>query len=333
MDAVESKINNLVNQTITDVKRRSKLPRPKSYAEIVPERLYEKGLERQAISTGYPDLDYFVKGFIPGHLYLVTGSTNVGKSSIASNFSYNVAKNGGRVLYFSLEPGNQIIDFLTSIRTEKPFRDVTLNEISTPIDNIDIYSSGEVEKINDLVDIVNTLDRYDLIVVDHIGYFVSDTKNTNQEQSNVVKKLAALTKSRKCAIMMIAHLRKQPVGKKNYTPTHQDISGSGAFSQDTNEIFILTRKVKENNDGESSVEYLNIGEFIIAKSKSGPNGKLNVSFNEGGAKMDVCSSFLNPRPSTFDDDAELKALKKNIQSDRENDNSGQDDLDMVLWDV
>src|SRR5690606_3087277 len=116
--------------------------------------------------------------------------------------------------------------------------------------------------IDQLVEIIDALERYDLIIIDHIGYFVTDLRSNIQEQSNIIKKLAGLSKAKKCAIMMIAHLRKRDKGtKKKRTIMSDDIAGSAAFKQDSTEVLIVTRDFKDEEG--DSMEYADTGILTV----------------------------------------------------------------------
>jgi hypothetical protein len=258
--------------------------KPRTITEVARERKAEKGLEGVAPSTGYPELDKIIKGFIPGHLYTLTGSENVGKTSIACNFATRIAKQGKKVLYFALEPENMVVDYIASARLDKRFDDLTDEDVEYDDGNIHIFGKEQVSNINDLVSIIEKLDRYDLIIIDHIGYFVGGEGNFVQEQSNVIKKLAGLTKSKKTAIMMIAHLRKPPPGtKRTYTPTSNDISGSGSFKQDSTEVLILNRFIDPSSEG--AMVYTNDGMINVTKTKCGPNGSVPIYFSNNKASI------------------------------------------------
>ena len=58
------------------------LPKPNSLDTIKNKRLLERELEKTAPLTGYEDLDRIIKGFIPGHVYTVTGVTNDGSTGM-----------------------------------------------------------------------------------------------------------------------------------------------------------------------------------------------------------------------------------------------------------
>jgi replicative DNA helicase len=265
---------------------RKTLPVPRTITQVSAERIKERVFEAMAPSTGSPALDRIIKGFVPGHLYTMTGDENVGKTSLSCSFAVNVALQGKRVLYFALEPENTVVEYIASVRFNKEFDQLLPEEISFDDGNIHIYGKQEVSNIDQLVTIIEQLPKYDLIIIDHIGYFVTDLRGSIQEQSNIIKKLAGLTKSKKCAIMMIAHLRKRDkTTKKKRTIMSDDIAGSAAFKQDSTEVLIVTRDYLDNEA--ESLEYADTGTLYVAKTKCGPNGHVNVFFNPRKAKINI----------------------------------------------
>lgn len=264
-----------------DAKKYNGLPKPRTVSQVALERKSERDLEQIAPSTGYPDLDRIVKGFIPGHLITLTGNTNVGKTAIACNFAIRVGKQGKRVLYFALEPENVIVEYLASVRTDKTYEEVTDEDRSVDDGNIHIYGKQEVPNLATMINIIDSLDRYDLIIIDHVGYFVTgENQNFIQEQSNAVKKLVALAKRKQSCVVAIAHLRKQPAGSKKMI-TQDDISGSAAFKQDSTEVFIVIREVLNEETGELA----NQGILMVTKTKAGPNGIINLTFSPRKANI------------------------------------------------
>ena len=286
-DDLQSRLAETLTQSeISKHQKRKLMPPPRTVAQVSSERTKEKMLEAIAPSTGATGLDKIIKGFIPGHLYTMTGDENVGKTSLACNFAVNVSKQKKRVLYFALEPENTVVDYIASVRFNKEFDDLGPEEISFDDGYIHIYGKNEVRTVDQLSDMIEALERYDLIIIDHIGYFVTDLRSNIQEQSNIIKKLAGLAKSKKCAIMMIAHLRKRDKStKKKRTIMSDDIAGSAAFKQDSTEVLIVTRDfVDEEGD---SMEYADTGILTVAKTKCGPNGKVLVTFQNKKAKINI----------------------------------------------
>lgn len=284
MNSIIRQAQRLTQQDVAEAHKRRNLPIPRSQGDVYLERKIERDLEKDAPSTGYPDLDKIIKGFIPGHLYTVTGSENTGKTSLCCNFAVRVAKQRRKILYFALEPENAVLDYLASVRTGKRFDELTDKDLQHDDEYISIYGKQEVPTLEQLVEIVTLSEvQYDLIIIDHIGYFIMGTQNYIQEQSNAVKALAGLAKERKTAILLIAHLRKRPSGqKRDYLPTSDDISGSGAFKQDSTEVMIV---VREYVDPENDVAFSYDGKLVVTKTKCGPNGQIPVFFAERCANI------------------------------------------------
>ncbi len=261
-----------------------KFLKPKNLSQVAEERREEKELEKVAPKTGYDELDDLIIGFVPGHLYTVTGDTNVGKTTLACNFAVKVSEQKKKVLYFALEPENTVIDYLASVKTGKEFSMLTQEDYNFDEHDIHVFGKQDISNIEDLLAVVRESERYDLIIIDHIGYFVRDKNNTNQDQSNVVKQLVGLAKEKRTAIMSIAHLRKRAANQRaDYIPTADDISGSGAFKQDSTEVIIVTRK-KQSDDPED-MRLSSEGKVIVAKTKCGPNGAFGIIFGEKRARI------------------------------------------------
>lgn len=281
-----------ISKDVEEVLNEKPMPKPRSLDEVKKERLEERELEKIAPSTGYPELDDIIKGFIPGHVYTITGDTNIGKTSVSCNFAVRVAYQQKKVLYIALEPENSVIEYLASVFYDKRFDELTSDDLDFAGLPIDVLGKQDVSTPKQLADVVETFDRYDLIIIDHVGYFVHSQNNWLQEQSNMVKIFAGLAKKNKTAIVLIAHLRKRAKSeKKNYTPTADDISGSGAFKQDSTDVIILTRD--KASDDPDEVRYANSGRMFVVKTKAGPNGVVDLYFSDRKANIITTKDYLS----------------------------------------
>lgn len=251
----------------------------KTLLEVAKERVKEKRLEKNAPSTGYKDLDFYILGFIPGHVYTLSGDTNSGKSTLALNFAYQVSKQNKKTLYFALEPENTVVDYLASIRLQKPFANLTEEDILHDDSNIRICGKQQIRTIDDMIEEIQTSPRFDLVVIDHIGYFTTNTRNLTAKQSDVMKEIAGLAKAKNCAIMLIQHLNKSKTDKKS---PENNITGSAAFKQDATDVLILLRDKEENVFGASTNK--DTGAIMVRKSKTAnPQGLVPVKFHNGTA--------------------------------------------------
>lgn len=246
-------------------------------------------LEKIAPSTGYRDLDREITGFLPGNVYMLSGETNSGKTMVAANFAHNVAKQGKRVLYIALEPQERILDYVCSIDHRIPFHKVDTEKtmkMSQEASNIEyITNCMGIEQLSKLLE---SAQGYALIIIDHIGYFVSGGKGDSlQKQQDLMKKLPTLAKDKKSAILAIAHVRKGESSKTKKTRRLDmfDISGSGAFIQDATDVLMIRRYFADEFD-EDSREFSQEGSLSVVKTKTpqkGARGYCKLKFVQDSA--------------------------------------------------
>ena len=275
---VVKKLETGIKKAQLDKEIKTKRRSVRTYADMVNGRLDDRAMEKLAPSTGMLKLDQIIKGFVPKHFYTMTGDTNVGKTTLALNFAYNLSKQGKKVMYYALEPENTTVDYLASIRLRKPYSALSESDIQWDCPNIDFAVKDDgIDTIDQLIAKIHDSDRYDLIIIDHVGYFVNgETGNFVQEQSNMIKKLVQEAKRKKCAILGIAHLKKPAKGNNKVSDV--DIAGSNAFRTDSTEVLVATRNKNENG------EWSNNGVLMVTKTKSSSKGggAVPIYFHEGG---------------------------------------------------
>ena len=68
---------------------------------------------KEKVKTGVPGLDEMLDGgLIPGRVYVVSGTSGTGKTTLAMQFLLEGTKAGERVIYVSLdEPPNEVTEF------------------------------------------------------------------------------------------------------------------------------------------------------------------------------------------------------------------------------
>jgi len=244
------------------------------------ERIEERVLERTAPTTGYEFLDQKIKGWIPGHLYVFTGDTNAGKSAAACNFIYRVFQQGKKTAYFALEPDVGVMEYIAGIHHRKRWDEIKDEDLKLDLPGVTIFTKDDKMNLDILVKTIQTMDRQDLIIVDHIGYFTNDSgdkRSKTDQESNAIKKIVGAAKKKKSAILIIAHPRK-PAGnsKKKQILTMNDISGSASFKQDGTDIMILDMDKDESDP--YGLTNLPTGRILLPKVKTGKSGTVNIRF-------------------------------------------------------
>ena len=259
--------------------------KPQTLADIAKERAVETELEKQAAKTGFEELDLKIKGFVPKHLYTLTGETNVGKTAICANFAVRVAEQGKDVLYVALEPDSMILDYIASVTYKKRYDEITQEDRVKAAEqdgHISVYNVQQIPTTAHLIKAIEEQNQYQLVIVDHIGYFIQEQRYVYQEQSNVIKKLAVLAKDKNIPIVIVAHINKE-ASKRGKSLTFNDISGSAAFKQDSTDVWIIERDKEETSKDKGISIYKETGRLKIAKSKTGANGLVSINFYEGKA--------------------------------------------------
>ena len=245
--------------------------------DLVKDLVYLKQLEALAPSTGYKGLDQEMTGFLPGNVYVLSGETNAGKTQVAINFAYNIAKQDKGVLYIALEPQERILNYLCSIDKNLPFADVTqeaIGEMSPIVDKIDYIKS--CSSLDELRGVLEGASGYSMIIIDHIGYFVSGgAGDALGKQQDLMKRLPKLAREKECAVMAIAHVRKKGAGgskKRGRILDGFDISGSGSFIQDATDVLIIRREFEFDELDSEDNRFKPEGGIVVNKTKSPQEG-------------------------------------------------------------
>lgn len=273
-------IQQVTDQLMKKTEQIQPLAVPLSSEEVAKERILERELEKLAPSTAYPSLDFHIKGWIPGHLYVLTGETNVGKSAASANFAVRVARQMKKVAYFALEPDVSIIEYIAGIWHNKKWDKITDENLFIKNDYLSIYTKDNLPTLESFLQTVEAMPRQDLIIVDHIGYFTNDPNDRRpqtQQESQAIKRIVSVAKKKKSAIIIIAHPRK-PMGsnKKNKPLTMNEISGSAAFKQDATDVLII--HMDKDPDDQYGLTNLPTGYILLPKVKTGKSGSIEIYF-------------------------------------------------------
>lgn len=284
----QSDVDKLISQAekyYVNDKSKNGVKSPRSVDEVSIQRSIEYDLIDVAPSTGYPKLDSLIGGFIPGNLYTLTAETNVGKTTLACNFAVNIFNQKKSVLYIALESGTAITQTLASVYYKKPYKEITKSVLKNFNIGIDLFIDNDIATVQELKETIkNQTKHYDLIIVDHIGYFVHDKANYIQDQANILKELRFLCKEKNTAILIVAHLRKRERGvKKDYRPTADDIAGSASFKQDSTDVMIIIRE-KDDFD-EHQIAFTDHGYLYVVKTKGISTGVVDLKFNDINPEM------------------------------------------------
>jgi replicative DNA helicase len=255
---------------------------------------YTRDGHLSGMATGLTDLDRLMGGLQPSDLIIVAGRPGMGKSALATNIAFNIAKswagevqpdgamktvNGGIVGLFSLEMSSEqlatrIIAEQSGVSSanirrgridEREFERIV--EAAREIQKVPLYldQTGGLT-IAQLAARARRLKRQrglDLLVVDYIQLLQASSRrgsdNRVQEVTEITNNLKALAKELNVPIMALSQLSRQVENRDDKRPQLADLRESGSIEQDADVVLFLFREeyyLKNKEPKPGTTEYL-----------------------------------------------------------------------------
>jgi replicative DNA helicase len=237
---------------------------------------YKRDGKLSGISTGLRDLDTKMGGLQHSDLIIVAGRPGMGKTSLATNIAYNVAKayhgevqadgttkavNGGVVGFFSCEmSGEQLATRIIAERTGIPSSTIRRGGITeNDFEKIRDYSI-ELQSLPFFIDETGGLSiaqltararrlkrqkGLDLIVIDYIQLLQGSSKKSDnrvQEITEITTSLKALAKELNVPVIALSQLSRQVESRDDKRPQLSDLRESGSIEQDADVVIFVYRE-------------------------------------------------------------------------------------------
>ena len=239
-------------------------------------KAFQRDGKLSGIATGLRDLDIKMGGLQPSDLIIVAGRPGMGKTALATNIAYNVAKahraeiqadgtsksvNGGIVGFFSCEmSAEQLATRIIAERTGIPSSTIRRGGITEgDFDKIRDYSI-ELQSLPFYVDETGGLSisqltararrlkrqkGLDLLVVDYIQLLQGSGKRGNdnrvQEVTEITTSLKALAKELNVPVIALSQLSRQVESRDDKRPQLSDLRESGSIEQDADVVIFVYR--------------------------------------------------------------------------------------------
>jgi replicative DNA helicase len=241
-------------------------------------RAYQRDGNLSGLATGLTDLDARMGGLQSSDLVILAGRPGMGKTALATNIAYNVARswapgetradghietaNGGIVGFFSLEMSaeqlaTRIIAEQTGIPSNKIRRgaiDETdfekIKDVSIELQNLPFYvdETGGLS-IGQLAARARRLKRQrglDLLVIDYVQLLQGSSRRSNenrvQEITEITTRLKALAKELNIPILALSQLSRQVESRDDKRPQLADLRESGSIEQDADVVLFVFRE-------------------------------------------------------------------------------------------
>jgi replicative DNA helicase len=240
-------------------------------------KAFQRDGKLSGVATGLRDLDVKMGGLQPSDLIIVAGRPGMGKTALATNIAYNVAKahraevqadgtmksvNGGIVGFFSCEMSaeqlaTRILAEQTSIASStirrggisetdfEKIRDYSIELQSLPL-YVDETGGLSISQLTARARRLKRQKGLDLIVVDYIQLLQGSGKRGNdnrvQEVTEITTSLKALAKELNVPIIALSQLSRQVESRDDKRPQLSDLRESGSIEQDADVVMFVFRE-------------------------------------------------------------------------------------------
>jgi replicative DNA helicase len=228
------------------------------------------------LSTGLIDLDQKIGGLHPSDLVILAARPSMGKTSLACNIAFDVAKHyawepqpdgskktvaGGVVAFFSLEMSAEQLAMrllaevsgVSGDRLRKGeidamefgrVRDAALEIQEAPL-YIDATGGITIAKLAARARRLKRMVGLDLIVVDYLQLVTGGSggpDNRVQEVSMITQGLKALAKELSVPLLALSQLSRQVENREDKKPQLSDLRESGSIEQDADMVMFVYRE-------------------------------------------------------------------------------------------
>ena len=235
---------------------------------------YQRDGGLAGISTGLIDLDKKLGGLHPSDLLILAGRPSMGKTSLATNIAFNIARvykrgrthdghegavEGGVVGFFSLEmSAEQLAARILSEASEVPSEQIRRGDMTETEFRRFVEAAKSLEScplyiddtpalpISQVAARARRLKRthgLDVLIIDYLQLLKGTSKNDNrvQEVSEITQGLKAIAKELNIPVIALSQLSRQVESREDKRPQLSDLRESGSIEQDADVVMFVYR--------------------------------------------------------------------------------------------
>lgn len=256
------------------------------------EELYSEE-PKQQINTGYKLMDYKIGGLEPTQLIVIAARPSVGKTGFALNMMLNIASQGYKTSFFSLETtGVSVLKRmlsaetgieLTRIKEIKDLEPDELTRLTTAADkilklDIDIHDKSNITTHDVRKQAMKNKDVQQVIFIDYLQLMQTDSKLDRRNGiEKISRDLKIIANETGAIIVLLSQLSRGVETRNDKRPMLSDMKEAGGIEADASLAMLLYRDDYYNRDdvddsGKSVVE------CNIAKNKDGETGVIEFEY-------------------------------------------------------
>jgi replicative DNA helicase len=289
----------------------------------VTNEAYQRGGGMAGISTGLTDLDKQLGGLHPSDLLILAGRPSMGKTSLATNIAFNVAKaykrglkpdgtegavDGGVVGFFSLEmSAEQLAGRVLAEASEISSHKIRQGDMTEAEFRRFVEAAKELEAcplfiddtpalpISQLAARARRLKRthgLDLLIIDYLQLCRGMSDNRVNEIAEISMGMKAIAKELNLPVIALSQLSRQVESRDDKRPQLSDLRESGSIEQDADVVMFVFREEyykEREKPGEHELEKME--EWIAAMERLHAKAEVIVGKQRHGPIGTVELSF------------------------------------------
>jgi replicative DNA helicase len=239
----------------------------------VTNEAYQRGGGMAGISTGLADLDKQLGGLHPSDLLILAGRPSMGKTSLATNIAFNVAKaykrglksdgtegavDGGVVGFFSLEmSAEQLAGRVLAEASEISSHKIRQGDMTEAEFRRFVEAAKELEAcplfiddtpalpISQLAARARRLKRthgLDLLIIDYLQLCRGMSDNRVNEIAEISMGMKAIAKELNIPVIALSQLSRQVESRDDNRPQLSDLRERGSIEQDADVVMFVFRE-------------------------------------------------------------------------------------------
>ncbi len=263
----------------------------------------KEGKPNDRIITGITPLDKMTGGLYGSKLIVIGARPSVGKSVFALAICMKAAAQGKKVLYISLEMGeDEVVEREFAADSLVPLAEITSDNISEDswkklaesfayLSTMPVYYCTDIRFVEEVRKAAFTMYEnggIDLICVDYIQLLKAQQKrySRQEEVADISRSLKALAQELNVPVIALSQLNRDSQ-RENRPPTMSEARESGAIEQDAN-IFILLHEpdIEEIKSEDFRSAYTALAEegmkllyINVDKNRQGKKGVFYIAFD------------------------------------------------------
>lgn len=256
------------------------------------EELYSEE-PKQQINTGYKLMDYKIGGLEPTQLIVIAARPSVGKTGFALNMMLNIASQGYKTSFFSLETtGVSVLKRMLSAETGieltriKEIKDLEPDELTRLTNSadkilkldIDIHDKSNITTHDVRKQAMKNKDVQQVIFIDYLQLMQTDSKLDRRNGiEKISRDLKIIANETGAIIVLLSQLSRSVESRNDKRPMLSDMKEAGGIEADASLAMLLYRDDYYNRD-DVDASGKSIVECNIAKNKDGETGVIEFEY-------------------------------------------------------